>query len=464
MLLKHRRNLGERVSIIRFADDARVVPPFEASYTVPRESESDQLELAFRAIVDNIGKAYGQATNTGLAVSKARAIVEANPQAQHEILLLTDGIPTDVRKWQQHLRWIHDTPRVHLFVVDVGTLPQREVFRAVMQAGGRFWYVKTLAELLEIVGQFTRGTPPKVSTLPFLSSDPMAPAPSWSSQSTQTPRIPQLARPPRSMSSSRSTSPACVATPRSPQSTIFRHGANKASRKQDFFRTPRGAQREKSSLKLQARVSEGTRALEAGHHASAGKAYGKAGDLARQLGMEEYASQLEAKVKEIRQYRAALAEWEAENQDRQKRAKMEAQVRAGIAEGDRALEEGLLEDSLQAFQRVRPLAGKTGDPALSGLVQKRLHAAQEAIQKRQRDLLRKIVQVSVKLPVARLADLLGLEERACWRRVVDWAAEFDFQIDDDMLLFAAGRKEAFIAQLETEFATWGTGTSAGKRE
>ncbi len=69
--------------------------------------------------------------------------------------------------------------------------------------------------------------------------------------------------------------------------------------------------------------------------------------------------------------------------------------------------------------------------------------------------LKKMVQVSEKLKISQIAQILKLKEADVYDHIVDWAAEFGFTLDEDVVKFGVGRKDEFIASLEKEFADWG---------
>jgi tetratricopeptide (TPR) repeat protein len=71
------------------------------------------------------------------------------------------------------------------------------------------------------------------------------------------------------------------------------------------------------------------------------------------------------------------------------------------------------------------------------------------------DRLKKLVRVSRKLKVAKIALILGITEDELYPHLVDWADQFGFILDEDSVDFTAGQKEKFIADLDLEFATWG---------
>lgn len=91
------------------------------------------------------------------------------------------------------------------------------------------------------------------------------------------------------------------------------------------------------------------------------------------------------------------------------------------------------------------------------------HAALErtAIEK-----LKKLVQVSKKMNISRMTQILGINEAELNNRIVDWAAEYGFTIDGDFVEFGMGRKDDFIASLKDAFDDWArkTETKEGKLE
>ncbi len=71
--------------------------------------------------------------------------------------------------------------------------------------------------------------------------------------------------------------------------------------------------------------------------------------------------------------------------------------------------------------------------------------------------LGKIVKVSKSMLLDDLAAALGITRAGLMDKIIDWAAEFGFEIDGNQVVFGAGRKDDFIAQLEREFASWSKG-------
>ena len=62
--------------------------------------------------------------------------------------------------------------------------------------------------------------------------------------------------------------------------------------------------------------------------------------------------------------------------------------------------------------------------------------------------LRKLIQVSKKVNISRMAQILGIDEAILNERIVDWAMEYGFTIDGNFVDFEGGRKDDFIASLD----------------
>ncbi len=91
---------------------------------------------------------------------------------------------------------------------------------------------------------------------------------------------------------------------------------------------------------------------------------------------------------------------------------------------------------------------------------KYVNAQDDLIDKQRLERLRDIIQVSKRLKVKQLAIALGMNESSLLQRLFQWAKEFGFTIDNDVIEFTKGRTEEFITSLEKEFATWGNSGKA----
>ncbi|HME51422.1 MAG TPA: hypothetical protein VKM55_04345 [Candidatus Lokiarchaeia archaeon] len=70
------------------------------------------------------------------------------------------------------------------------------------------------------------------------------------------------------------------------------------------------------------------------------------------------------------------------------------------------------------------------------------------------DRLKKLVNVSKKLRISQMAEMLDLSTQEMNHRIVDWAADYGFTIDEDVVEFTGGRKDDFISSLDEAFADW----------
>jgi hypothetical protein len=151
------RGFGEKVSIIRFADEAQVVP-FAGGmpYMDSSSGAKDVLENAAKLIVEQIGNAYGQATNLGLAMRKAQEIlrtfeaVETNEEEKQPtmIVLLTDGVATDGNKFFESVKEFSANPNVVMYIIGLGNPDDNAMKRAAQLCGGEYFKPEDSGELL----------------------------------------------------------------------------------------------------------------------------------------------------------------------------------------------------------------------------------------------------------------------------------------------------------------------------
>ena len=146
------RGFGEKVSVIRFADDAQILP-FGATYYMDSASgKKGVLEDAARMIVDRIGHSYGQATNMGAAAVQAHQVLDEfqkmNPDQPTMIVLLTDGIPTDGDAFFNEIKKLADNPNVVVYIVGLGNPDDALMTRAATLCGGEYFKPEDAGELL----------------------------------------------------------------------------------------------------------------------------------------------------------------------------------------------------------------------------------------------------------------------------------------------------------------------------
>jgi len=148
------RGFGEKVSVIRFADEAQILPFGNNYYMDSASGKKGVLEDAARMIVDRIGNAYGQSTNMGSAMIKAHQVLTefdklsiGNPQPTM-IILLTDGIPTDGDDFLKTIKIFAENPNVVIYIVGLGNPDDEMMTRAAVLCGGEYFKPDDAGELL----------------------------------------------------------------------------------------------------------------------------------------------------------------------------------------------------------------------------------------------------------------------------------------------------------------------------
>jgi len=146
------RGFGEKVSVIRFADEAQILPFGGGFYMDSASGKKGVLEDAARMIVDRIGNAYGQATNMSQAMEKAYNVLnefnKMNPDQPTMIVLLTDGVPTDGDAFFQSVKLFADNPNVVIYIVGLGNPDDELMIRAAQLCGGEYFKPEDAGELL----------------------------------------------------------------------------------------------------------------------------------------------------------------------------------------------------------------------------------------------------------------------------------------------------------------------------
>ncbi len=120
----------------------------------------------------------------------------------------------------------------------------------------------------------------------------------------------------------------------------------------------------------------------------------------------------------------------------------------GIAHADYLLDQALAKKASDERGRKARAAAK---PLASN--QSR-YATDESAEHDHVEKLRKIIKVSDRIEVARLADALGIDEKLAWQRVFDWAEQFGFKVDGNVIVFGSGNTAKFVDDLDKEFAEW----------
>jgi hypothetical protein len=146
------RGFGEKVSVIRFADESQILPFGGGFYMDSASGKKGVLEDAARMIVDRIGNAYGQATNMGSAMVQAHQVLDEfqkmNPDQPTMIVILTDGVPTDGDAFFNEIKKLADNPNVVAYIVGLGNPDDALMARAAALCGGEYFKPEDAGELL----------------------------------------------------------------------------------------------------------------------------------------------------------------------------------------------------------------------------------------------------------------------------------------------------------------------------
>jgi len=145
------RGFGEKVSIIRFADDAEVLkfPPNFLPYMDASSGEKGILEDCAKRIVNDIALAYGQATNMGKAMVKAEEVLAMYGNEQPTmIILLTDGAATDGDEFMKSISRISKNPNVVMYIIGLGNPDKETMKKAAYLLSGEYYEPADSGELL----------------------------------------------------------------------------------------------------------------------------------------------------------------------------------------------------------------------------------------------------------------------------------------------------------------------------
>jgi len=150
------RGFGEKVAVIRFADEAQILPMGEGKLWMDSSSgQKDELENCARTIVSEIGNAYGQATNMGPAMRKTRELLAqfaqdtTQPDQPTMIVLLTDGSPTDGPAFMEEIEELSKNPNVVLYIIGLGNPDDSLMKEAAAKCAGEYFKPEDSGELLK---------------------------------------------------------------------------------------------------------------------------------------------------------------------------------------------------------------------------------------------------------------------------------------------------------------------------
>jgi uncharacterized protein YegL len=150
------RGFGEKVAVIRFADEAQILPMGEGKLWMDSSSgQKGVLENCARTIVSEIGNAYGQATNMGPAMRKTRELLEmfaqdtTQPDQPSMVVLLTDGSPTDGPAFMEEIEELAKNPNVVLYIIGLGNPDDSLMKEAAAKCAGEYFKPEDSGELLK---------------------------------------------------------------------------------------------------------------------------------------------------------------------------------------------------------------------------------------------------------------------------------------------------------------------------
>ena len=146
------RGFGEKVAVIRFADEAQILPFGNSYYMDSASGKKGVLEESARMIVDRIGNSYGQSTNMGDAMVKAMTIMnefnKINANQPTMIVMLTDGVPTDGDAFFKAIQQFSTMTNVIVYIVGLGNPDDELMSRAASLCGGEYFKPEDAGELL----------------------------------------------------------------------------------------------------------------------------------------------------------------------------------------------------------------------------------------------------------------------------------------------------------------------------
>jgi len=148
------RGFGEKVSIIRFADQSEALD-FDGPFFDSASGKHGILEQAANQIVEKIGNYKGLATNMAPAFIEAKRVLDVFTQLEGDdtkpcmIVLLTDGNPTDQDQFIQAINQnFIGNSNVVLYIVGIGNANQKLMSDIAVRCGGEFFQPENMGELL----------------------------------------------------------------------------------------------------------------------------------------------------------------------------------------------------------------------------------------------------------------------------------------------------------------------------
>ncbi len=162
------RGFGEKVSVIRFADEAQILPFGGGFYMDSASGKKGILEDAARMIVDRIGNSYGQATAMGKSMEQAHYVLNEferiSPNQPTMIVLLTDGEPTDGDAFFESVKKFSENMNVVIYIVGLGNPNDELMARAAALCGGEYFKPEDAGDLLVWYSKRARDLTVKLKT------------------------------------------------------------------------------------------------------------------------------------------------------------------------------------------------------------------------------------------------------------------------------------------------------------
>ena len=162
------RGFGEKVSVIRFADEAQILPFGGGFYMDSASGKKGILEEAARMIVDRIGNSYGQATAMGKSMEQAHYVLtefeRISPNQPTMIVLLTDGEPTDGDAFFESVKKFSENMNVVIYIVGLGNPNDELMARAASLCGGEYFKPEDAGDLLVWYSKRARDLTVKLKT------------------------------------------------------------------------------------------------------------------------------------------------------------------------------------------------------------------------------------------------------------------------------------------------------------
>ncbi|MFX0102196.1 MAG: VWA domain-containing protein [Candidatus Hodarchaeota archaeon] len=151
------RGFGEKVSIVRFADTAEALQFDGTPFMEGSSGAKDVLERTAINIVNNIGNAYGQATNMGQAMLIAQELIyqmqdmeggDPDMAKPVMVILLTDGYPTDGDNFNVAVQELAKNQNVVFYILGLGSPNVEMMTKAAAMCGGEFYMPEDAGKLL----------------------------------------------------------------------------------------------------------------------------------------------------------------------------------------------------------------------------------------------------------------------------------------------------------------------------